>query len=174
MKKKNPSQTKAPDVNLQAEVAEAMRALAPAVRRLKKALSTDYTKLNVGAVADLLYTLRTTTQLLNVITAPFDDILKPAIKAVEEYFVNTLEAGESSGVQGRFSRVQVTPHDIPVVNAAGWPKLYAYIKRTGSFELLNRAINREAVKERWAQKKQVPGVTVFHDKRVSCTKLGNK
>ena len=53
-------------------------------------------------------------------------------------------------------------------------KFYAHLKKTGDFELLNRALNRAAVNERWAAHKQVPGVGKFHVKKVSCTKLGGK
>lgn len=42
-----------------------------------------------------------------------------------------------------------------------WKKLYAYIKRTGSFELLQRRLTVSAVQERWADNKQVPGVASF-------------
>ena len=161
-------------VDLTKELAAAIKALQPAVKRLTVALRADFTKLPVGSLADLLYDIRQTQAQLRIITTPLDDLLGPAVKALEEHFVQTLKADEASGVQGRYSRVQVTPHDIPVVNPEGWPKLYAYIKRTGAFELLNRAVNREAVKERWRNKKQVPGVTIFHDKRVSCTKLSGK
>lgn len=70
------------------------------------------------------------------------------------------------------SRVQITENSVPVV--ADWTKFYAHIKKTGSFELLNRAVNRESVKERWELKKQVPGVTAFHAKKVSCTVLRGK
>ena len=165
---------KAPDVDIAKELQAAVRALEPARRRLEKALRADPAKLPTGALADLLYDLREARRRLGALTEPLDDLLAPAAKAVEEHFVKTLKADEASGVQGRYSRVQVTPHDIPTVNPEGWPKLYAYIRRTGAFELLNRAVNREAVKERWKDKKQVPGVTVFHDKRVSCTKLNGK
>ena len=161
-------------VDLTKELAAAIKALQPAVKRLTVALRADFTKLPVGSLADLLYDIRQTQAQLRIITTPLDDLLGPAVKALEEHFVQTLKADEASGVQGRYSRVQVTPHDIPVVNPEGWPKLYAYIKRTGAFELLNRAVNREAVKERWRNKKQVSGVTIFHDKRVSCTKLSGK
>ena len=162
------------NVDLTKELAAAVKALQPAVTRLTRALKADFTKLPSGAAADLLYDMRQTRQQLNSLTAPLDDLLAPAVKALEEHFVNTLKADESSGVQGKYSRVQVTPNDIPTVNPEGWPKLYAYIKRTGAFELLNRAVNREAVKERWRNKKQVPGVTIYHDKKVSCTKLSGK
>ncbi len=126
----------------------------------------------MGALSDLLYDLRQTGKILNTIVAPFDDVVAPAIKLVEEHFIQKLAADESSGVQGKKSRVQVTVSVIPVVD--DWPVFYEHIRKTKSFELLNRAVNRAAVTERWDQKKQVPGVGTFHAKKVSCTKLGGK
>jgi hypothetical protein len=163
---------KAPDVDITKEVAAAVKALAPAVKRLEKALRLDLKGLDLGPLADYLYDLRQAQHAVNTVTAAFDDVLPPVVKTVEEHFIQELAAGESSGVQGRRSRVQVT--DTPIPQVADWPKFYQYIKRTGAFELLNRAVNRAAVAERWDQKKQVPGVTVFHAKKVSCTKLNGK
>lgn len=161
------------DLDILPEVTAASKALAPAVKRLTKALKNlDPKKLPVGAAADALYDLRQLTRTLSTLAAPFEDALGPAIKLVEEHFIQTLMAGEASGVQGRRSRVQITTAVIPTVE--DWSKFYAYIARTKSFELLNRAVNRAAVQERWELKKQVPGVGTFHAKKVSCTKLGGK
>jgi hypothetical protein len=163
---------KAPDVNIAKEVAAAVKALAPAVKRLNQSLSKlDPKKLPFGAASDLLYELREIVSLVPNLNKPFDDILAPAIKMMNAHFINTLKVGESSGVQGMASRTQITDNPVPVIAEGGWPKLYAHIKKTGEFELLNKALNRSAVKERWDARKQVPGTTVFHDKRVSCTKL---
>jgi hypothetical protein len=164
-------------VDTSTELAAAAKALAPAVARMKKAMAAvDPKGLPIGALADLLYDLRQLGKQHKALIAPFDDLVEPVIKAVEEHFVQTLAVGESSGVQGLRSRVQVTEAVIPVVETAngGWEKLYAYIKKTGSFELLGRALNRAAVIERWDAKKQIPGVGKFHAKKVSCTKLGGK
>lgn len=162
-----------PKLDVAAEVAVASKALKPALARLSKALPKltpeDYP---IGALADMLYDLRQLTKTLNSITAPFDDVVGPAIKAAEDYFVLKLAVGESSGVQGKKSRVQITDSVIPTVD--DWEKFYAYIARTKSFELLNRAPNRTAIVERWDAKKQVPGVGKFVAKRVSCTKLSGK
>jgi len=156
-------------------VQAAIKALAPALKRLSGPLSKlDPAKLPMGQVADLLYDLRQSAKLLTTTVAGFDDVIPPAIKALEEHFIQSLKVGEASGVQGMRSRVQVTDDPVPVVKPEAWSKLYAYIARTKQWELLNKAINRAAVKERWAAKKQVPGVDVFHVKKVSCTKLGGK
>jgi hypothetical protein len=52
-----------------------------------------------------------------------------------------------------------------------WPKLYAHIKKTGEFELMQRRLGETAVKERWDADKQVPGVGRFTAKKVSCTRV---
>ena len=162
------------NVDLTKELAAAVKALQPAVTRLTRALKADFTKLPSGAAADLLYDMRQTRQQLNSLTAPLDDLLAPAVKALEEHFVQTLKADEASGVQGRYSRVQVTPNDIPTVKAENWLKFFAYVAKTKQWELLAHKISAEAVRERWNNKKQVKFVDVFHDKRVSCTKLQGK
>jgi hypothetical protein len=163
---------KAPNVDIAKEVAAAAKALAPAAKRLASALQKlDPEKLPFGAASDLLYQLRAVVAMVPNLNQPFDDVLSPAIKTLNDHFINSLAVGESSGVQGMTSRTQVTDNPVPVIAEGGWPKFYAHVKKTGEFELLNRALNRAAIKERWEARKQVPGVTVFHDKRVSCTKL---
>ena len=163
----------APKIDLIAEVAAAGNALVPALKRLTKSLpKLKPEDLPIGAVADLLYDLRQAGKMLATLQAPFSDVLDPAVKLLEEHFVQKLMVGESSGVQGRTARVQVTESVVPTLDDP--VKFYAFLKKTGDFELLNRALNRAAVNERWAAHKQVPGVGKFHVKRVSCTKLGGK
>jgi hypothetical protein len=159
------------------EITAAGKALTPAVKRLTKLLATlDQESMPYGALCDSLYDLKQLSKVLNTLTAPFDDLVLPSVKATEEFFIQKLAVGESSGQQGMKSRVQVTEAVIPVVETTsdGWAKLYAHIKKTGHFDLLNKALNKTAVQERWEQKKQVPGVGKFHAKKVSVTKLNGK
>jgi hypothetical protein len=168
-----PKAISAPDVDIAKELITAAKALAPAVKRLEAIMKKlDPKKLPIGSVSDLLYDLRDLRQMVGVLTDPLTEVIGPAIKTLEEHFIQTLTIGESSGVQGKYSRVQVTDSVVPVV--ADWDKFYAYIKKNSAFELLNRAVNRDAVRERWDAKKQVPGIDSFHAKKVSCTKLTGK
>ena len=163
---------KAPNIDVSKEVALATKALAPAAKRLEKALaSLDPAKLPAGTLVDCLYELKGLSKLLSSVTAPFDDFLPAKVKAVEDYFINTLEVGESSGVQGFQSRVQVTESPVPVVKPENWLKFWAYVAKTKQWDLLPRQVSKEAVRERWENKKQVKFVDVVHAKRVSCTKL---
>lgn len=162
-----------PSLTVTTEVEAAAKALAPAVKRITKSLrDLDVTKLPIGGLADLLYELRQLGKVFGTLSAPLDDLLPDTIKMVEDHFIQTLMVGDSSGVQGMKSRVQVTESVIPVVK--DWPTFYAHIKKTGEFELLNRAPNRTSIVERWDAKKQVPGIDKFHAKKVSCTKLSGK
>jgi hypothetical protein len=58
-----------------------------------------------------------------------------------------------------------------VASVEDWDALYAFIKKKGRFDLLNRAINQAAVKEMWADGKEVPGVTHFGVVKVSINKV---
>ena len=167
--------SKVPNVDITAEIKAASKALAPAVRRLTIALRTlDPAKLPVGAVSDLLYQLRLTDKAPNALLTPLDDVVKPALKALEEYFIQTLAVGESSGVQGMGSRTQVTESPVPVIKPEDWTKFHRWVAKTKQWDLLPRAVNKDAVRERWDAKKPVKFVGVFHAKKVSCTKLGGK
>jgi hypothetical protein len=161
---------KPPNIDIAKEVALATKALAPAVKRLEKALSgLDQEKIPAGAMADFLYDLKQVVRLLGSVTAPFDDFLPATVKTVEDSFINTLAVGEASGVQGMRSRVQISESAVPTLDDP--QKFYAYVRKNNAFELLNRALNRAAIQERWDAKKQIPGIGIFHAKRVSCTKL---
>lgn len=163
----------APSLDVTKEVQAASKALAPALKRLITTLKKfDPAALPIGALSDALYDLKQLGKQLAAVAAPFDDVLAPVVKATEEFFIQKLAVGESSGVQGKKARVQVTDSVVPIVE--DWPKFYAHIKKTGQFELLNRAPNRAAIQERWTAHKEVKGVGKFHAKKVSCTKLAGR
>lgn len=163
------------DLSITKELIKATKALDPAVARIKAVLEQLKPEtLPIGTLADLLYDLNQLSKYLGTLVTPFDDLLPATRKIVEDHFVNKLAVGESSGVQGHKARVQITESVVPVVAEADWPKFYAHILKTKEFELLNRAPNRVAIKERWEAHKNVPGVTKFHAKRVSCTTLGKR
>lgn len=166
---------KTPVIDLYKEVEAATKALLPAVRRISKAVEGLEPKdLPAGGVVDLLYDLRGVGKLLSTIIAPFEDVLTPAVKMLEEHFINTLAVGESSGLQGMHARVQITESPIPTLAPENKEAFYKYVAKTKQWDLLPSGVNRAAVLERWTLKKQVPGVGKFIAKRVSCTKLGGK
>jgi hypothetical protein len=93
------------------------------------------------------------------------DILEEQEKAVREFIINNLPASEATGIAGKKARVTIEKKNVPT--AKDWPKLYAYIKKTGAFDLLQRRLANDAIKARWEEGKQVPGVDVFTTKTLS-------
>ena len=170
-----PKPAKAFTVDLNKELKAAVCALQPAAKRLTTLLTKlDPVKMPAGAASDLLYDLRQAVKQLSGVTAAVDDVVVPAVKVLEEHFINTLAADEASGLQGMHSRTQVTESPVPVIKPENWLKFFAYVAKTKQWELLLHKVNTEAVRERWKEKKQVKYIEVFHAKRVSSTKLGRK
>lgn len=97
------------------------------------------------------------------------EAIKKFVSKLEKWFIQELPETDATGVAGKIARVQVKPKERPTVE--DWGKFYSHIKKKGEFELLNRAVNAKAVKERWENGKTVPGVGKFKYKAVSVTKV---
>lgn len=119
----------------------------------------------VAACADRLYACRQEKATAQKAV----DALAREEAALKEHLINTLPKGEASGTMGRIAKAHVYTKDVPQVK--DWPKLYAYIVKTKSWDLLQRRLAEGAVAERWEAKKKVPGVELFRAVTVSCTKL---
>jgi hypothetical protein len=118
-----------------------------------------------AARADLLYEL--THNELKALRSAFqtmDDFLGK----LEQWFVQEFQ-DDQRGVTGKFGRVEIKTKEVPTV--VDWAKFYAHLAKKKEFELLNKALNGKAVKERWENGKEVPGVGKFSRKSVSLTRV---
>jgi len=118
-----------------------------------------------GEAADVLYLTREARLKLSKVV----DALDKHERDIKNYFIENLSKKASTGAAGHVARVQIVTADEPAVE--NWEDTYKYINKTGSFDLLNRALNRSAVKERWENGKEVPGVGHFTVTKVSVTKV---
>jgi hypothetical protein len=130
-------------------------AKAPKMPKLPKSL---------GACVDLAHDLREKRLTMQKEV----DAVEAQEKFVREHIIKSVPKGDSGAVGKRFKGVVLT-EDIPQVE--DWDVFYRHISKTKSFDLLNRAVNRKAVSERWADKKAVPGVKVFKAVKLSITKV---
>ena len=94
---------------------------------------------------------------------------KKFITKLEKWFIQQLPEGDATGIAGQVARIQIKQKERPSV--MNWDKFYDHIRKNRAFELLNRAVNTKAVKERWEAGKQIPGVEKFYYKDVSVTKV---
>ena len=96
------------------------------------------------------------------------DKLKTEEAAIREHLIATLPKAElATGIAGRVGRVTIKPDVVAVLKDDA--KFYAYVKKTGAFDLLQRRLNEGAIKARWEAKKEVPGVEPFPVLKASIT-----
>lgn len=97
------------------------------------------------------------------------DALKVEEEDLVAWVIDQLPKSQATGISGKVANIKVLTSVLPQVK--DWDKVYAYVKRTGSFDLMNRAINKKAVEARWEAGKDVPGVERYNALKVSCTKV---
>lgn len=73
------------------------------------------------------------------------DAIEEIEKGVKSHIIDNLPKGDTGAVGTSFKGVA---YNDTVFIVEDWDKFYAHIKKTGEFDLLNRAINQAAVKER--------------------------
>lgn len=119
----------------------------------------------LGACADRVYELRRKRLEMQKEV----DAVEAEEKALREHIINTLPKSEATGAAGKLARVTVVTKSVPQVT--DWGKFYAYVKKTGQFDLMSRRLSDTAVKERWEAGKEVPGVTHFNAVTLSINKV---
>lgn len=133
---------------------------------LKDALPKGFTLLKTAASrADLLYAVnkhRLAEQNKLKEYSEFEVLLN-------RWFIENLVAGDSSGVAGKIGRVEIKKKDF--VSVADWNKFNAYVKRNKADDLLTIKANDKAIKERWEDGKQIPGIEKGTIKVISLTKV---
>lgn len=120
---------------------------------------------SLAQAADLLYS----TREARLSVQKQVDELASRESAIKDFLIEQLPKGDASGVAGSYARVSLkTKTKAQVEN---WEDLYRHIEETGSWELVQRRISETAVRDRWEQGEEVPGVSKFHSIEVSCTKV---
>lgn len=119
----------------------------------------------LAACADLLYSTREQRLALKSQA----DELEEQEKLIKAHLIAQLPKSDASGVSGSLCRVTVVTKPVPQV--ADRVALQAYIKKTGSWDLLQGRLSDAAVKARWEAGKAVPGVEAFNTVSVSINKI---
>lgn len=88
---------------------------------------------------------------------------------LREFIIDNLPKSQATGVAGKIARVQITKKPKPTFT--DFNEFCKYVARTKSFDLLQKRLNEQAVKERWEDKKEIPGVGTHIVIGVSVTKL---
>lgn len=69
------------------------------------------------------------------------------------------------------SEHKVTFKTVQKPTAADWDKIYDYIQEEGAFDLLQRRLGETAVKLRWEEGIDIPGIVAFPVDKLSISKV---
>ncbi len=119
----------------------------------------------LGACADKLFELRNK----RLAEQKKVDEIAAEETALKNHIIENLPKSEASGVAGKLARVTVVTKQVPQVK--DWDAFYKYVKKTGSFDLMQKRLTDAAIKERWEAGKEVPGVEHFNTVSVSINKV---
>lgn len=138
---------------------------------------------SLGECVDLYHDTREKRLANNRVT----EEIKAIETSISNHIIDNLPKGDEGAIGKRYKGVVKTED---VFQVEDWDAFYAHIKKTGSFELLNRALNKAAVREhtdvlnekldvanakvadpkKRKARKMLPGVKIFKAVKLSVTK----
>jgi hypothetical protein len=122
------------------------------------------TKTTIGKCADKLYKLRQERLKLQQVL----ESLKKEETELKNYLIDNISKFDSSGVMGKIASVRIITKDVPQVD--DWDQLFKYVHKHKAFDLLQRRVSSEAVRQRWEEEQTIDGISTFTVVDVSITK----
>jgi hypothetical protein len=95
--------------------------------------------------------------------------LETEYSALERELIDSIPKADLQGAFGKTASVKLDMRQVPT--AQDWDKLYAHIKKTGAFDLLQKRLSTTACKDRWEAKRAIPGVEPFTVIKLKLSKL---
>lgn len=121
---------------------------------------------SMGACADLFYDVRQQRYAADKAAAE----LKAEEDRIKQHIIDNLKK-DDTGAAGKHHRVQVVRKWKPRINPEQWGKFHAWVRKNNAFDLLQKRLSDDAVKERMAAGKKIPGLEKFDYVDVSLTKV---
>jgi len=97
------------------------------------------------------------------------DIIKESEDSLKEKILEILRDGQSPVIGGTTHQCTRKVSNEPV--AEDWELIHAHIVETGDWDLMQKRLGTAAVKLRWDESEEVPGVGSFPVESLSLTKL---
>lgn len=137
------------------------------VETVKKKIKPGAFKLpkTMAECADLAYQLREERLEIQRAAAAVGE--KESL--LREHIINNLPKSQASGISGKVANAKVETDVVPTFTDKA--KFLAHIKKTGDFDLMTSGMNAKAIRERWDNKKKVPGVGEHTIVKLSLTKV---
>lgn len=121
--------------------------------------------LTIGAAIDILYAMR--QERYDAQRAV--DAMKAKEKELEAVVLRLLNAQDLNQGKGVSAIASVSVDEQPTV--VDWNMFYDHVRTTGEFDLLQRRVSSTAIKARWDNEAEVPGIGKFTQPTLSLRKV---
>lgn len=133
---------------------------------------------SIGRCADLYKDV----QSLRLAMAKEVEAVESFEKRLKAHVIDNLSKSDDTGAAGLRYRAQVVEKIVPRIavdedadtgqsTAAGWQAFWAYVAKTGRFDLVQKRLADKAIKDMWDANEEVPGVERYRSLDVSITKI---
>lgn len=108
----------------------------------------------LGETIDLIFQLREKRSAAELVVKAIQD----QEDALEAHLMSNFDKSGLDGAKGKFASASIIHSDVPDV--VDWNKVWTYIHKNKADDLVQKRISVTACRERWANKKAIPGVEV--------------
>jgi hypothetical protein len=115
----------------------------------------------MGSLIDGMFDLREQKRSLDAEIKKIEEKLD----AQEKLVLERMELEGTNAVKGKKASASISTN--VVANVVDWDKVYAFVKKTGNFQLFQRRISDPAFRELMELKGAVPGVEPFTKKKIN-------
>lgn len=122
----------------------------------------------LGAKIDAVYKLRAERIEYQHEAEKKIDSFKEREKRLKGAIISELREQKLAKGSGSVCTATITQQVFPQVT--DWDRVYAWVKKTGAFEIFEKRISRAAFKERYEAGEGVPGVDAREEEDLSLTK----
>jgi len=124
---------------------------------------------NMGAVADEFAQTRQFRLAMNKIVEPVEERESELRQHMIKHLEKSRDEGKDTGAAGKLYRVQIKDKEVPKVT--DWKTFWAFIQKTGRFDLLQKRLSDKAIMDMVEADEMPDGIETILIPDVSVTKV---
>ena len=91
------------------------------------------------------------------------DVFGKVEREIKEMLINNFGKADLTEVKTKLGTAKLEGKNLPQIETPeSWPKFYAHVAKTGSWDLLQKRLGERACQERWDAGDEIPGVKKFY------------
>lgn len=120
---------------------------------------------SIGLCADLYSDVRA----LRLMMEKEVEVVQARETEIKNHIIDNLSKSDDTGAAGKRFRAQIVMKEVPQI--ADWAVFTGYVLEHDRFDLVQKRLGENAVKDMWEAGEDIPGVAKFNTPTVSITKI---